>query len=235
MKNILIVGATKGIGLELTKQLSEGSNNLYAVSRNSEFIQVFNKAVNHILLDVVNDGLENLETFLPNEIHGIVYCPGSINLKPFNRFTTNDFIADFNQNVIGAVRIIQHCIPQLKAAKGASVVMFSTVAVKIGMNFHSSVATSKAAVEGLSKSLAAEYAGSNIRFNVVAPSLTNTPLANALINTPEKLEASNKRHPLQRIGTANELASVVSFLLSDSASWITGQVFNVDGGMSSIK
>jgi 3-oxoacyl-[acyl-carrier protein] reductase len=161
-KNILIIGATKGIGLETTKQLMLSSN-LFTISRNSGFDVELN--TQHLHIDAANDDLQVLETFLPNELHGLVYCPGSINLKPFNRFTPADFLADFNQNVMGAIKVIQLCIPRLKAAKSSSVVLFSTVAVHIGMNFHSSVATSKAALEGLSKSLAAEYASANIRSN----------------------------------------------------------------------
>jgi NAD(P)-dependent dehydrogenase (short-subunit alcohol dehydrogenase family) len=230
MKNILIVGSTKGIGLA-TAQILKHENKLYTVSRNSS---EESQRENHFVLDVTKDNLDALNN-LPNELHGIVYCPGSINLKGFNRLTIEDFLNDFNQNVVGAIKTIQFCLPRLKNAKNASIVMYSTVAVGTGMNFHSSVATSKAAVEGLAKSLAAEFAGSNIRVNVIAPSLTNTPLAAALLNTPEKIEASNKRHPLQRIGTAEDIAEMTAFLLSDKATWITGQVMHVDGGMGTLK
>jgi NAD(P)-dependent dehydrogenase (short-subunit alcohol dehydrogenase family) len=230
MKNILIVGATKGIGLA-TAQILKHENNLYTVSRNSS---EESQRENHFVLDVTKDNLDALNN-LPNELHGIAYCPGSINLKGFNRLTIEDFLNDFNQNVVGAIKTIQFCLPRLKNAKNASIVMYSTVAVGTGMNFHSSVATSKAAVEGLAKSLAAEFAGSNIRVNVIAPSLTNTPLAAALLSTPEKIDASNKRHPLQRIGTAEDIAEMTAFLLSDKATWITGQVMHVDGGMGTLK
>ncbi len=230
MKNILIIGATKGIGLA-TAQILKHENNLYTVSRNSS---EESQRENHFVLDVTKDNLDALNN-LPNELHGIVYCPGSINLKGFNRLTIEDFLNDFNQNVVGAIKTIQFCLPRLKNAKNASIVLYSTVAVGTGMNFHSSVATSKAAVEGLAKSLAAEFAGSNIRVNVIAPSLTNTPLAAALLSTPEKIEASNKRHPLQRIGTAEDIAEMTAFLLSDKATWITGQVMHVDGGMGTLK
>jgi len=230
MKNILIVGATKGIGLA-TAQILKHENNLYTVSRNSS---EESQRENHFVLDVTKDNLDALNN-LPNELHGIAYCPGSINLKGFNRLTIEDFLNDFNQNVVGAIKTIQFCLPRLKNAKNASIVMYSTVAVGTGMNFHSSVATSKAAVEGLAKSLAAEFAGSNIRVNAIAPSLTNTPLAAALLSTPEKIDASNKRHPLQRIGTAEDIAEMTAFLLSDKATWITGQVMHVDGGMGTLK
>ena len=172
---------------------------------------------------------------MPEEIHGLVYCPGSINLKPFNRLTQQDFINDFQQNVLGAVAIIQKLLPNLKKANGASIVLFSTVAAKLGMPFHASIAASKAAIEGLAKSLAAELAGSKIRVNVIAPSLTDTPLATALLNTSEKKDASGKRHPLQRVGTAEEMAKFVAFLISEDSSWITGQIIGIDGGMGSLK
>jgi NAD(P)-dependent dehydrogenase (short-subunit alcohol dehydrogenase family) len=185
-------------------------------------------------IDISKDDLDALND-LPEVIDGLVFCPGSINLKPFNRLTTQDFLNDFNQNVLGAVALIQKILPNLKRANGASIVLFSTVAAKLGMPFHASVAASKAAIEGLAKSLAAEFAVSKIRVNVIAPSLTDTPLAAFLLNTDEKKEASGKRHPLQRIGTAEEIAQLVSFLLSDAASWITGQIIGADGGMGSLK
>lgn len=230
MKNILIVGASKGIGLA-TANILQSDSNLYTISRSNDITNIRSE---HYVLDVCKDSLEVLNT-LPNALHGIVYCPGSINLKGFNRLTIDDFVNDFNQNVLGAVRVIQYCLSRLKNANGASIVLYSTVAVRVGMNFHSSVATSKAAVEGLAKSLAAEFAGANIRVNVIAPSLTNTPLAANLLNTPDKIEASNKRHPLQRIGQPEDIAEMTAFLLSDKASWITGQVLHIDGGMSTLK
>ena len=232
MKNIIIAGAGRGIGLK-TAELLNGQHRLFTISRNETAeLEVMNTKFYQI--DISKDDLNALND-LPEVIDGLVFCPGSINLKPFNRLTAQDFLNDFNQNVLGAVALIQKILPNLKKANGAGIVLFSTVAAKLGMPFHASVAASKAAIEGLAKSLAAEFAVSKIRVNVIAPSLTDTPLAAFLLNTDEKKEASGKRHPLQRIGTAEEIAQLVSFLLSDAASWITGQIIGADGGMGSLK
>ena len=232
MKNIIIAGAGRGIGLK-TAELLNGQHRLFTISRNETAeLEVMNTKFYQI--DISKDDLNALND-LPEVIDGLVFCPGSINLKPFNRLTAQDFLNDFNQNVLGAVALIQKILPNLKRANGASIVLFSTVAAKLGMPFHASVAASKAAIEGLAKSLAAEFAVSKIRVNVIAPSLTDTPLAAFLLNTDEKKEASGKRHPLQRIGTAAEIAQLVSFLLSDAASWITGQIIGADGGMGCLK
>ena len=232
MKNILIVGAGKGVGIR-TAELLHNDCQLITISRSlTSELEVLN--TKFYQLDVAKDNLDILND-LPETIHGVVYCPGSINLKPFNRLTSQDFLNDFHQNVLGAVAIIQKVLPNLKRANGASVVLFSTVAAKLGMPFHSSIAASKGAIEGLAKSLAAELASSQVRVNVIAPSLLDTPLAVFLINTDEKKEASGKRHPLQRIGTPNEIAHLVRFLISEESSWITGQIIGADGGLGSLK
>ena len=149
--------------------------------------------------------------------------------------TADDFIADFNLNLLGAVKVIQGSLKKLrKSPVGASVILFSTVAVKIGMPFHASTASAKAAVEGFARSMAAEFAP-RIRINVIAPSLTDTPLAGDLLSSEQKRQGSADRHPLKRIGTSQEVAQMAVHLLSGEGSWITGQVFHVDGGMSSIR
>jgi 3-oxoacyl-[acyl-carrier protein] reductase len=232
VKNIIVAGAGKGVGLKTAALLAE-QNQVISISRNmTSELEALN--TRFYQADLAKDNLEQLND-LPDSIHGLVYCPGSINLKPFNRLCKQDFQNDFEQNVLGAVSLIQKILPGLKRANGASIVLFSTVASTQGMPFHASIATSKSAVEGLAKSLAAELAVSKIRVNVIAPSLLDTSLSGFLLNTSEKREAADKRHPLQRIGTAEEIAQLVSFLLNDNSSWITGQVIGADGGLGSLK
>ncbi|WP_045687165.1 SDR family NAD(P)-dependent oxidoreductase [Hymenobacter sp. AT01-02] len=232
-KNILLVGASSGIGLATAQLLHKLRANVYTASRHMS-PELAELETTFVPLDVTQPIGAALDG-LPEILHGVVYCPGSIRLRPFERIAAEDFRADFELNVLGAIQVLQATVKRLKKANGASVVLFSTVAAETGMAFHTSVATAKAAVEGLTRALAAEYATSNIRVNAVAPSLTNTPLAAALLSTPEKVEASAKRHPLQRIGEPQDLAYMTSFLLSDHSAFITGQVMPVDGGMSRLK
>lgn len=230
MKNILIIGAGRGIGLKTAELLKE--ENLYTISRNLT-PELESLDTQFFQFDVAKDDLSQLS--LPDQLHGVVFCPGSINLKPFNRLTEEDFLADFHQNFLGAVRVIQKCLPILKKSGGASIVLFSTVAAKVGMPFHTSIAASKGAIESFTRSLASELAAAKIRVNVIAPSLSDTSLAAMLLSTEEKREASAKRHPLQRIGSTEDSAQLVEFLLSDKSSWMTGQVIGVDGGLGNIK
>ncbi len=231
MKNIVVVGAGRGIGLATVKALQ--NENLFTISHQlTNELADFNTAF--YPLDAAKDDLALLAD-LPEVIHGIVYCPGSINLRPFNRLTAQDFLNDFQQNVLGAIAVIQYLLARLKKADGASIVLFSSVAVKMGMPFHASIAAAKGAVEGLAKSLAAELATSKIRVNVIAPSLTDTPLASALLSSDEKREAAAKRHPLNSIGSADEIGQLVAFLIQDNSRWITGQVIGVDGGIGNLK
>jgi NAD(P)-dependent dehydrogenase (short-subunit alcohol dehydrogenase family) len=171
---------------------------------------------------------------LPETLQGLVYCPGSIRLQPFSRLRDEDFRADFELNLLGAVRVLRAALPCLKAADRASVVLFSTVAVTTGMPMHASIAAAKGAVEGLTRSLAAELAP-GIRVNAIAPSLTETPLAAGLLRTERQRAAAAERHPLGRIGQPSDLAAAARFLLSDEAGWVTGQVLHVDGGMGGLR
>jgi NAD(P)-dependent dehydrogenase (short-subunit alcohol dehydrogenase family) len=227
-KKYLVIGGSSGIGKLLVEKLSSTSE-VYASFYQHQLES--SKNVNYFSYDASSDKDLSLETDL---LDGMVYCPGTINLKPFHRLTIDDFIKDFEVNLLGAVKVIQNVLPLLKKSESASIVLFSTVAVQQGMGFHSSVAASKGAIEGLARALAAELAP-KIRVNVIAPSIVDTPLASRFLNTEEKVKASEKRHPLQKIGSADDIAAMAKFLLSDDASWITGQVMKVDGGISSIK
>jgi 3-oxoacyl-[acyl-carrier protein] reductase len=233
-KNILIVGASSGIGLATAQQLAAAGATLFTASRSLP-AELAALGTTHITYDATQP-VGTAFDGLPDVLHGLVYCPGSIKLRPFERVPVEDFRSDFELNVLGAVQALQATVKRLKKAQGGgSVVLFSTVAAAVGMSFHTSIATAKAAVEGLTRALAAEYAASGLRVNCLAPSLTDTPLAAALLNTPEKAEAGAKRHPLQRVGRADDLAAMATFLLSDQATFITGQVLAVDGGMGKLK
>jgi NAD(P)-dependent dehydrogenase (short-subunit alcohol dehydrogenase family) len=180
----------------------------------------------------MNDELDMSQ--LPDSLDGLAYCPGSINLKPFHRITDQEFMEEFKLNVMGAIKIVRSVLPRLKNVNQASIVFFSTIAVQQGTPFHSSVASAKGAVEGLTRSLAAEFAP-KIRVNCIAPSLTNTPLAARLLSSDEKKKASDERHPLKRTGEAEDIAQLASFLLSPQSSWITGQIIHADGGLSALR
>ncbi|WP_215225296.1 SDR family NAD(P)-dependent oxidoreductase [Echinicola shivajiensis] len=230
MSNYLIIGASSGIGKELARQLVKEGNQVWG-SYNQHQVKALS-GVNFFPYDVMKDEWKNEE--IPDELHGLVYCPGSIQLKPFGRIKEAALLEDIQLNVSGAVKIIQGVLPKLKKSDWASIVLFSTVAVQLGLPFHSQVAISKGAIEGLTKALAAELAP-GIRVNCIAPSLTDTPMASSLLSSEEKREVNAKRHPLRRIGKAEDIAAMAAFLLSNKSSWISGQIMPVDGGMSSIR
>jgi 3-oxoacyl-[acyl-carrier protein] reductase len=224
--NILIVGGTSGIGKALVTLAEAEGHVVYQASRKAE-------GERSATLDVAGK-YTFPEGFIPAELHGLVYCPGTINLKPLTRITPEQMLEDYAINVVGAFQAVQACQRQLKAGQG-SVVLFSTVAAKVGMPFHASIAAAKAGLEGMARSLAAEMAQAKVRVNVIAPSLTDTPLAGSLLDSPEKVEASGKRHPLGRVGTMEEMAQAAMFLLSPAAGWITGQTLGIDGGMGNLR
>jgi NAD(P)-dependent dehydrogenase (short-subunit alcohol dehydrogenase family) len=228
-KNILIIGGSSGIGLALAELLSP-SNKIYIASRTSE--NIVGLDVIHIPFDATTETLDI--SLLPEKLDGFVYCPGSINLRPFKGLSTEAFEKDFQINVTGAINSLKNVLGQLSASGNASVVFFSTVAVQTGMPFHSSVAASKGAIEGLTRSLAAEFAP-KIRVNAIAPSIVNTPLASKFLNNDIKIEKANDRHPLGRIGNAKEIAQATSFLLGEESSWMTGRVLQLDGGIGNLK
>jgi len=227
-KNILFVGGSYGIGLETIKLLHE-KYNLIVACRTNENLNDLN--ITHLNFDVLNDELD-LEK-IPETLDGFVYFPGSINLRPFRGLKLSTFEDDLSINFLSMVKILQGVLNNLKRSKNSSVVLYSTVAVKVGMPFHSSISASKGAIEGFAKSLAAEFAP-DIRVNVIAPSLTDTPLASRFLNNDLKKEKVGHRHPLKRHGKAIDIANSTAFLLSDKSSWLTGQVLGVDGGMSTL-
>ena len=227
MKTTLIIGASSGVGKALANKLTAQNEQVIAISRNQPDANFTNYISHDILSDADLPKIEGV-------IDGLVYCPGSINLKPFRGLKKQDFLNDFELNVLGAIKAIQAYTPNLQLSTQASIVLYSTVAVQTGMTFHASVAVAKGAIEGLTKALAAEFAP-KIRVNCIAPSLTNTPLAEKFLNTPEKIEASNNRHPLKKIGTPDDIANSTAFLLSNESSWVTGQILHIDGGMSSLR
>ncbi|MDC6405429.1 MULTISPECIES: SDR family NAD(P)-dependent oxidoreductase [Maribacter] len=225
MKTILLIGGSHGIGLDVVDQLKE-THNLLVASRTE--LPESHKNINHIQFDATEDVL-NMDD-IPN-LDGFVYCPGSINLKPFKMMSLETFENDMEINFFGLIRVVKDIIPKMK--DDSSMVFFSTVAVSNGMPFHTSVAAAKGAIEGFAKSLAAEYAP-KVRVNVVAPSLIDTPLASRLLNNDKKRESMGERHPLKRVGKPEDIGNIVSFLLSDKSSWMTGQVIGVDGGISTL-
>lgn len=227
MKTTLIIGSSSAIGQATAKKLIANGERVLSISRSTPAFD-FDQ---HEEFDVLSE--QPFPTF-EGKIDGLVYCPGSILLKPFRGLKSEDFRAGFELNVMGAIRSIQAYTPNLQLSENASIVLYSSVAVEVGMPFHALVSASKGAIEGLTKALAAEFA-SKIRVNCIAPSLTQTPMADRLVSTAEKIEAMAQRHPMKRIGQPEDIANATQFFLSDASSWMTGQIMHVDGGMSTLK
>ena len=228
-KNILIIGGSSGIGRALVDILAP-VHNVYVAARSDESLN--NTGVSYLAFDALSDALD--VSALPEQLDGYVYCPGSINLRPFRGLKPETFQQDFDINVVGAVKSLQTVLPLLQKSDMASLVFFSTVAVQTGMPFHASVAAAKGAIEGLTRSLAAEYAP-KFRVNCIAPSLTQTPLADKFLNNEAKLEKAQARHPLQQVGSAKNIAQMAAFLLGEESQWMTGQILHVDGGIGDLK
>jgi len=226
-KTYVFAGASSAMAVQAAKMLQERGDVVIGISTKQE-----------------NPGYDQFYTVesyaagkfpaIEGAVNGLAYFPGTINLKPFHRLSEADFLSDFTINTLGAAAFVQAYLPALKVAEDPAVLFFSTVAVATGMPFHASVAMAKGAVEGLTRSLAAEYAP-KIRVNCIAPSLTNTPLAGKLLSSEEKTEAGKNRNPLKKIGSTQDLANAIVFLLSDTSAWITGQVLPVDGGMGAVR
>ena len=226
MKTIVIVVGSKGIGSAIINTLVD-THKIINISRTAPDLTHHN--LTHHTCDILIDELPEIES-----IDGLVYCPGSINLKPISRLSLDDFREDFEINVLGAVKMIQKYLSALKKGNKPSILLFSTVASKLGMPFHASIATAKSGVEGLVKSLGAELAPT-IRINAIAPTITNTDLASKLLRNDKMIEAITDRHPLKKFLNPNEVADMAAFLLSDKATSMSGQIFEMDCGIVSFK
>ncbi|MDZ4683410.1 MAG: SDR family oxidoreductase [Saprospiraceae bacterium] len=226
-KTYLFAGASSAIAVETAKLLQAEGHTVIGVSTKPD----------HSIYDdwhqIEAYDFGNFPAVVP-AIDGLVYFPGTINLKPFARLTAADFNRDLSINTLGAVAFAQAYLGNLKQSVNASIVFISTVAVQVGLPFHASVSMAKGALEGLTKALAAELAPT-IRVNCIAPSLVNTPLGEKFINTPEKIEQMQKRNPMRKVGEPADVAQAVAFLLSEKSAWISGQIMAVDGGMGTIK
>ncbi len=228
-KTVLVIGGRTGIGKAVVIDLTEQGYDVIAASRSIASGDL-PPSVRFQEYDVTG----NTTLDLPEELHGLVYCPGTINLKPFKSIKLDQIREEMEVNYLGAVKVLLQCIDKLKTSGQGSAVFFSTVAVQTGMPFHSAISAAKGAVEGMVRSLAAEYAP-KVRFNAIAPSLTETPLAESLLSNDRKRESNTERHPLKKIGTPKDMSEAVCYLISPRSAWVTGQILHVDGGMSSIR
>ena len=230
-KHFLVIGGSHGIGRGIVHRLLRSNEKVTVVSRTLDPSEVVPGLI-HIQADVTKDILD--PSSLPQRISGMVYCPGSINLGPVRQLKSESMVEDFQLNVVGAVKTLQAALPGMKAAESSALVLFSTVAVAQGLPMHASVAACKGAIEGLTRSLAAELAPA-IRVNCIAPALTSTRLSARFLSSEAKRAAMAEKYPLRRVGEVDDIAAMAEFLLTEQSSWITGQVFAVDGGLSTVR
>jgi NAD(P)-dependent dehydrogenase (short-subunit alcohol dehydrogenase family) len=226
MSTYLFIGASSAMAQTASENLMDQGHRIIGISRN----EIVGYSERFMVKEYATEELPEIN----EPIDGLVYFPGTINLKPFHRYKQEEVMNDMTVNVLGAFQSIQKYLPNLKQGSNPSIVLFSSVAASTGMTFHSSIAMAKGAIEGLTRSLAAEFAPT-IRVNAIAPSLTNTPLGEKFLSTPEKMEASAQRNPMKKVGTTEELSNSIEFLLSEKSSWITGQILHVDGGMGTLR
>ncbi|MEN3322400.1 SDR family oxidoreductase [Mariniflexile soesokkakense] len=226
MKTIVVIGGSKGIGNAIVNKLLD-KHKVINISRTTP--TTIHTNLTHYGCDILKDDLPEITS-----IDSLVYCPGSINLKPISKLTLDEFREDFEINVLGAVKAIQKYMDILKKGEKPSILLFSTVASKLGMPYHASIATAKSGVEGLVKSLGAELAPT-VRINAIAPTVTNTELASKLLRNDKMIENIVRRHPLKKILNTDEVASMAEFLISDKSMAMSGQIFEMDCGIVSFK
>jgi 3-oxoacyl-[acyl-carrier protein] reductase len=226
MKTVIVIGGSKGIGNAIVSNLM-ANNKVINISRTAP--EQTHENLTHITCNVVQDELPEIDS-----ANSLIYCPGSINLKPISRLSMDDFKNDFEINVLGAVKSIQKYLPILKKNDKPSILLFSTVAAKLGMPFHASIAASKSGIEGLVKSLGAELAP-HVRVNAIAPTVTDTQLASKLLRNEKMIDAITERHPLKKFLNPQEVAEMAVFLISDKSASLSGQVIEMDCGIVSFK
>ena len=233
----LIYGASGGIGSACARILAARGHSLHLAGRNQAAIEALAEELqaSFSIGDVTDDSFfESVSAAAGESLSGLIYAIGSINLKTLGRLKRADFLRDYELNALGAALAVQSALPALKKSGDASVVLFSSIAAAQGFSMHASIGMAKAAVSGLTLSLAAELAPS-IRVNAIAPSLTQTPLAKGLLQNETVAQSIAALHPIPRLGVAEEMAELAAFLLSPQSSWITGQIIGVDGGRSSLR
>lgn len=230
MGTYLIIGASSGIGASTLQKLKAGGHNVVASYRNNVIEK--ETGVEPFRFEVGTS--DNSLIPLPDVLDGFIYLPGSINLKPFHKITAAEFVDDYKLQVAGAIDVLQHILPSLKASDSSSIVLMSTVAVRHGFPYHSQVSSSKGAIEGLIQALSAELAP-KIRVNGIAPSITKTQLSDRFLNTSDKIESNAQRHPLKMVGEPDIIAEAAYYLLTERSKWTTGQILTIDGGISQIK